>query len=176
MELWDVYDENRVKTGRTMVRGEPFKEGDYHIVANVCVFNSDGKMLIQQRQPFKEGWSNMWDITAGGSAVSGDSSRTAAEREVMEEIGLKIDLNGVDPKVTITIDNCFNDFYVITQDVDISLLKLQYEEVQAVKWADAEEIKSLIGSGNFIPYHPGFIDLLFHFRTRTGTLTHGDGK
>ena len=176
MELWDVYDENRVKTGRTMVRGEPFKEGDYHIVVNVCVFNSDGKMLIQQRQPFKEGWSNMWDITAGGSAVAGDSSRTAAEREVMEEIGLKIDLKGVHPKITINIDNCFNDFYVITHEVDISELKLQYEEVQAVKWADSEEIKSLIAEGKFIPYHPGFIDLLFHFRNRTGSLTHGEGK
>ena len=176
MELWDVYDENRIKTGRTMVRGEPFKEGDYHIVANVCVFNSDAKMLIQQRQPFKEGWSNMWDITAGGSAVAGDSSRDAAERETMEEIGLEIDLKGVHPKITITIDNCFNDFYVITQDVDISSLKLQYEEVQAVKWADAEEIKSLIAENKFIPYHTGFIDLLFHFRTRTGTLAHGEGK
>ena len=167
MEIWDVYDENRIKTGRTMVRGEPFKEGDYHIVVNVCVFNSDGKMLIQQRQPFKEGWSNMWDITAGGSALAGDSSRDAAEREVMEEIGLKIDLKGVHPKITINIDNCFNDFYVITHDVDIYGLKLQCEEVQAVKWADAEEIKSLIGSDKFIPYHPGFIDMLFHFRTRT---------
>lgn len=176
MEIWDVYDENRIKTGRTMVRGEPFKEDDYHIVANVCVFNSDGKMLIQQRQPFKEGWSNMWDITAGGSAVAGDSSRDAAEREIMEEIGLEIDLKGVHPKITITIDNCFNDFYVITQDVDISSLKLQYEEVQAVKWADAEEIKSLIAENKFIPYHTGFIDLLFHFRTRTGTLAHGEGK
>ena len=171
MELWDVYDENRIKTGRTMVRGEPFKEGDHHLVVHVCVFSSEGKMLIQQRQSFKEGWSDMWDITAGGSAVAGDSSRTAAEREVMEEIGLKIDLGGVLPKITINHEPSFNDIYVITQDVDISALKLQYEEVQAVKWADAEEIKSLIAEEKFVPYHPGFIDLLFHFRTHTGTFT-----
>ena len=172
MEIWDVYDENRVKTGRTMVRGEPFNEGDYHVVVHVCVFNSQGEMLIQQRQSFKEGWSNMWDVTAGGSAVAGDSSRTAAEREVMEEIGLKIDLNGVHPKLTINAENYFNDFYMITQDADISALKLQYEEVQAVKWAGREEIRSLIAEGKFVPYHPGFIDLLFHFRTETGTFTH----
>jgi isopentenyldiphosphate isomerase len=59
MELWDVYDINRNKANKTMVRGEPFEIGNYHLVIHVCIFNSDNKMLIQQRQPFKEGWPNM---------------------------------------------------------------------------------------------------------------------
>ena len=170
MEIWDVYDENRIKTGRTMVRGEPFKEGDHHLVVHVCVFSSEGKMLIQQRQPFKKGWSNMWDVTVGGSAVAGDSSRTAAEREVMEEIGLKIDLKDIRPKITINFNHGFDDIYIISQDVDISALKLQYEEVQAVKWADADEIKSMIAEGIFVPWVPEYIDLFFHYRTHTGNL------
>ncbi len=90
MEIWDIYDVNRNKTNRTMVRGESFNEGDYHLVVHVCIFNSKGEMLIQQRQPFKSGWPNMWDFTASGSAVSGDTSQMAAEREVDEELGLKI--------------------------------------------------------------------------------------
>lgn len=73
MELWDVYDINRNKTNKTMVRGESFAKGNYHLVVHVCVFNSKGEMLIQQRQPFKEGWPNMWDITVGGSATKGDT-------------------------------------------------------------------------------------------------------
>ena len=52
-------------------------------------------MLIQHRQPFKSGWSDLWDITVGGSAVSGDTSQTAAEREVLEEIGYKLDLSNI---------------------------------------------------------------------------------
>ena len=55
MELWDIYDKDRNKTGRTMKRGEPMKDGDYHLVVHICIFSSDGKMLIQQRQPFKDG-------------------------------------------------------------------------------------------------------------------------
>ncbi len=171
MELWDIYDESRMKTGRTMKRGDPFQAGDYHLVVHVCIFNSKGEMLIQQRQPFKKGWSNMWDITVGGSAVAGDSSRTAAEREVMEEIGLEISLSGIRPAVTVNFDCGFDDVYVITQDVDISSLKLQYEEVQAVKWAQTDEIKAMIDQGIFIPYHKAFIDMLEHFRTHTGTHT-----
>ncbi|WP_406543559.1 NUDIX domain-containing protein [Clostridium ljungdahlii] len=79
MELWDVYDSERNKTNRTMVRGRDFNEGDYHMVVHICIFNSKGEMLIQQRQPFKEGWSNMWDITVGGSAIEGETSQMAAK-------------------------------------------------------------------------------------------------
>ena len=67
MELFDLYTADRVKTGRTMVRGDAVPEGCYRIVVHVCIFDPEGRMLIQQRQPFKEGWSNMWDITVGGS-------------------------------------------------------------------------------------------------------------
>ncbi|WP_084822164.1 NUDIX hydrolase [Paraclostridium benzoelyticum] len=84
MEIWDLYDKDRIKTGETMVMGSQFKENTYHLVVHVCIFNLEGKMLIQQRQPFKDGWPNMWDITVGGSAVSGDTIQLAAEREVYE--------------------------------------------------------------------------------------------
>ena len=42
----------------------------------------------------------MWDISVGGSAIQGDSSQTAAEREVLEELGIKLDLQGVRPHFT----------------------------------------------------------------------------
>ena len=51
MELWDLYDENRVNLGKTMVRGEKQHDGVYRIVVHACIFNSQGQMLIQQRQP-----------------------------------------------------------------------------------------------------------------------------
>ena len=37
MELWDVYDINRNKTGKTAVRGEGLPEGGYHLVVHVCI-------------------------------------------------------------------------------------------------------------------------------------------
>lgn len=169
MELWDIYDENRIPVGRSMVRGEPVLDGDYHLVVHVCIFNGKGEMLIQQRQPFKKGWSNMWDITVGGSAVKGDTSRVAAEREVFEELGLKIDLNGIRPRLTVNFDGGFDDIYCIDLNVDISKLKLQYEEVQCVKWASEDEIKKMIDEGIFIPYHKSMIDMLFWFRNNIGT-------
>ena len=85
MEIFDLYTAEREKTELTMVRGTPVPEGFYRLVVHVCIFNPEGQMLIQQRQPFKKGWSNLWDISVGGSAVMGDTSRTAVERETLEE-------------------------------------------------------------------------------------------
>lgn len=174
MELWDIYDKDRNKTGRTMKRGEPMKDGDYHLVVHICIFSSDRKMLIQQRQPFKDGWSNLWDITVGGSSVAGDTSIDAAVREVREEVGIQLSPAELRKTMTIDFGHGFDDFYTVTKDVDISSLKLQYEEVQQVKWADADEIKSMIDEGIFIPYNKSFIDMLFHFKDHVGTRTAAD--
>ncbi|HCW53126.1 MAG TPA: NUDIX hydrolase [Clostridium sp.] len=164
MELWDIYDKNRIKTGRTMIRGYEFEDGAHHMVIHVCIFNSQGKMLIQQRQPFKDGWPNMWDFTVGGSALAGESSAEAAEREVFEEIGYSVDLHNTRPYFTINFKNGFDDFYLIHADVNLNDLKLQYEEVQNVKYADRDEIIAMINDGCFIPYYRSFVDLLFEMK------------
>jgi isopentenyldiphosphate isomerase len=168
MELWDVYNIDKIKTGKTMVRGSEFQKGDYHLVVHACIFNAKGEMLIQQRQPFKEGWPNMWDITVGGSATQGDTSQTAIERELFEEIGLEIDLQSVRPHFSINFDVGFDDVYLIEKDLDIRNLKLQYEEVQQVKWATIDEIFQKLDEGIFIPYYKSLIQLFFDSRNKYG--------
>lgn len=171
MELFDLYTEERLPIGRTIQRGTPMPDGCYHTVVHICIFNSEGKMLIQQRQPFKEGWPDMWDISVGGSAVAGENSRTAAEREVKEELGIDISLAGNRPKLTVHFDNGFDDIYTVTRDIDLAELTLQPEEVQAARWASADEIIAMIDEGKFIPYHKELIYLLFFMQDRRGTFT-----
>ena len=145
-ERFDLYDVNRNRTGETLERGNKVPEGYYRLVVHVCVFREDGKMLIQRRQPFKKGWSGMWDITAGGSALAGDTSQQAASRELKEEVGIDYDLTGVRPAMTIYFDGGFNDIYTINMDVDIDSLELQTSEVSEVKWATEEEILDVLDS------------------------------
>ena len=168
MELWDLYDRDRIPTGETHRRGTPVPRGRYHLVVHVVIFNTKGEMLIQQRQPFKEGWPNLWDVTVGGSAVAGDDPRTAAQRETLEELGLAIDLSGQQPKLTIPFDVGFDDIYTLTMDVELSALTLQESEVQAVRWAGEEEILAMLADGRFIPYHRAFIQLLFALKDSRG--------
>jgi len=168
MELWDIYDKNRNLTSRQMQRGSEFGNGDFHLVVHVCIFNSKNEMLIQQRQPWKNGWPNMWDLTVGGSALAGETSTDAAERETLEEIGYKVDLSKERPFFTINFQYGFDDYYIIERDINIKDLKLQYEEVQCVKWATKEEILKLVDDGKFIDYW--FIENLFDIRKHRGSF------
>ena len=135
----------------------------------VCIFNSKGEMLIQQRQPFKSDWSNMWDITAAGSALTGETSQQAAERELFEELGYKFDFKNIRPKFTVNFDKGFCDVYLIECEIDIDNLTFQYEEVQAVKWASREEILSMLEKSEFITYYRSFLELLFDGRKSYGS-------
>lgn len=161
MEVFDLYDNNRLLTGETMVRGTPAQAGRYRLVVHVCIFNSNGKMLIQQRQPFKKKWGNLWDLTVGGCVVSGETSREGALREVWEELGLEADLTSA-PAFSLTFPGGFDDFYILQKDVELSSLRLQKEEVLAAKWASLEDVLAMVDGGTFIPYHKGFLEFLFH--------------
>lgn len=160
-EVWDIYDENRIKTGRTMIRGNEIKNGDYHLVVHVCIFNSKGELLIQKRTLNKKSYPGMWDVSVGGSAILGDSSQTAAERETLEEIGLKINLQDKRPRITLNFKGGFDDVYLIEMDVNIDELVLQEEEVSDVKWASLEEVLTLLKENKFVDYDENLIKFYF---------------
>ncbi len=48
-ELWDLYTEDREKSGETLVRGQEIPEGRYHLVADAWIVNSKGEYLISRR-------------------------------------------------------------------------------------------------------------------------------
>ena len=161
MEAWDLYTKDRVKTGQTMLRGDRVPEGLFHLQVHVCIFNSRGEMLIQQHQVTKRWYAGLWDYSVGGSAVAGDTSLAAAERETLEELGLRVSLAGRMPAVTRWYGAMIDDYYILPLDADLSGLTLQKEEVQAVRWAAREDILALLAEGRFCPNPPGMIALLF---------------
>ena len=169
MEFWTGYDKDRNATDKILVRGNESQEGEFHLVVHVCIFNSEGQMLVQQRQSFKDGWPNMWDLTIGGSALAGETSFEAAERELYEEIGYTANLSHERPFFTINFAHGFDDYYLLEDDVDIPSLVLQYEEVQAVKWASKEEITRRIEADEFIPYYKSLIEMIFNMRFKRGS-------
>lgn len=69
---------------------------------------------------------------------------------------------------TINFSKGFDDIYLIEKDIDLSELKLQYEEVQNAKWASKEEILNMLEKEEFIPYYPSFINLVFDTRKDYG--------
>ncbi len=169
MELWDVYDIDRNKTGKRIVRGkDTLGKGEYHMTVHIVIFSTDGKMLIQQRVDNKDTWPSMWDVTAGGAVTAGEDSRTGAERELMEELGIYHDFTDVRPHFTIHHKLGFGDCYILIKDIDLSTLTLQPTEVKAARYATLDEILRMMNEGTFIPYHESFVRLLFDLRAGYG--------
>ena len=170
MELWDIYDIDRQPTGGTGVRGEALGSGEYHMAVHIGIFNSEGKLLIQRRCLQKDTFPGAWDISVGGSALKGETSRQAMHRELLEELGVDIDFSDIRPKLTVNFEHGFDDYYLICRDIDLAGLKLQEEEVMDARWADLDEILGIMDRGEFLPYMKSFIRLLFDMKCSPDNL------
>lgn len=91
VELWDVYDgHGRKIVGRVSRRGQhDLRDGEYHLVVYIWIINDKNEIIISRRQKGKA-FEGRWECT-GGCAKQGDTSLSAAIREVGEELGLSLD-------------------------------------------------------------------------------------
>ncbi len=159
MELWDIYNKYRKNTGNIHQRGIKTKEGEYHLAVRVWIVNSKNELLIQRRQLESITWPGMWDASASGSAILGDNSKETAIKETMEEIGLDISGDILEPIFTVKFKNGFDDNYLVHRELNIEDLKLGNEEVLDAKWATMHEIREMVSNEEFIPFP--FLDRIF---------------
>lgn len=168
MELWDVYDSHRVKKNYKIKKRTTLSPGDYHLVVHVCVFNKNNEMLIQKRKKSKEKWPGKWDFSSGGAAIAGEDSNTAAERELFEELAIRVPLSEERPLITVHFDEGFDDYYAIEIDEEL-VRKIQYaqREIECIRWASFNEIMRLIDEGE-LDILKSFIGVIFDMRKRRG--------
>lgn len=160
MEILDLYDENRIKTGRTYIRGENMPEDTYRLIVHLLIFDDYGNLLIQKRQKTKS-MANLWDITCGGAASAGETSKEAIARELREELGISLDFTNVRPIITANFKYGFDDFYLVRENINLDEVSLQEEEVAACRWANFDEVMDLMEKDRFVRYKKNFIKLLF---------------
>lgn len=140
MELWDAYDAqfNKIE-GRTLVRGEPVPEGLCHLVCDVLVKHTDGTYLLMQRDPRKV-YGGMWEATAGGSALAGETPLECAMRELREETGIvSTDLARVGTVIDPEAHAIYVEFLCVT-DWDKGAVTLQEGETVAYQWVGRDEL------------------------------------
>ncbi|MCC5912691.1 MAG: NUDIX domain-containing protein [Clostridiaceae bacterium] len=160
MELWDILDKNRNKTGRIAERGKSMNPGEFHLVVFAFIKNSKGQILISKRTPNKT-FPNTWEIT-GGSAIAGDDSYSAIVREVKEELGIDLTSSGRILMSTVYEGECshFADAWLFEQEIDIEDVICQPEEVSEARFASKEEIYRLYEEGIFMVGNPSIINCL----------------
>lgn len=143
MELLDIYNENGEKTGRTHVRGKPLQPGDYHLGAIIVVVNSKGELLCTLRSPEKKFYPNLWENTGGG-ALAGETSLTAAVRELSEETGISAKPEELTLLYRVRVTEpdgggSINDIYGLRREMDAKDVVLQPGETVDAKWIPHEE-------------------------------------
>ena len=162
MEIVDRLDNKRRPLNKTAERHENV-DGEYRQSVHTWIQNSKGEFLIQKRTPNKRAWPNMWSQT-GGAVDAGETTLQAALRECKEELGIDINPNNIELVMTFRRKFDFVDVWLVKQDIDISELVLQEDEVADVKWATVEEIRDLMKSDKLAKsidiYFDMFINLL----------------
>lgn len=169
MEYIDIYNEKKQKTGAVKAREAGLEKGEYAKVVHVCVINSEEKMLIQQRSPGKKVYAGVWDVSAGGFVMSGETSRQAAERELKEELGIN-SCTSMQYLFTEPFQQIFDDMYLLRLDRRPEDFRLQSEEVSGVRWASLKEILEGIRAGSFVDYKEECIRRIFSAAQEYGGL------
>lgn len=142
MELFDVYDHDGNPTGQTMVRGEPMPEGCYRMVAGVLCMHRDGTVLLMKRHPDKPTHPGLYEASASGSVLAGETAAQAAARELEEETGI------VCPELT-PIYEAMDDtrlfrYYAAVVDCCKQAVRLQPGETVGYLWADRQQLTAML--------------------------------
>ncbi len=157
-ERWDLYDINGQPLGRTIVRGMPLNEGEYHLVVQVWVKNAHREYLIQQRAD-----NGIWATTAG-CVVAGETSRMGAMRELAEKLGIR----AVPDELRLVYQDrsqyALGTAWLLERDVTANELSIQVEEVSEIRWATQDVIRQMVAEGMFYDYGDEYFRHVFEGR------------
>ena len=141
MELNDIYDKERNRTGRLHRRGTPWGKGEYGLVVCVWVYDGEGNILLTRRAPEKS-FAGTWE-NSGGAVRAGETSLQAIARELFEETGIRAEQEEFELLCTGRDKICHYDFYGLRRSMDTPV-RLQPGETDDYKWVTMEQIHQMI--------------------------------
>lgn len=152
-ELWDIYDENKNKTGKTAIRDVTIlQKGEYHIVVTGIILNSKKEILISKRAMNKK-FGGMWECN-GGSILAGETSKEGILRELKEELGVTFK-----PEEAIFLKEVkrekgpqdFKDLWLFRKNINIEDLTFPDGEATEAKWVNIDEFIKMFNNNEIIP-------------------------
>lgn len=152
-EYFDILDESGNKTGKTKLRDEVHRDGDWHKAVHIWIINVKGEILLQRRCATKDSNPNMLDISCAGHLSAGDLSLSGAIRELKEELNLDVNWEELkfiktlkkSSKYTSTfINNEFDDLYILRTNKRTIDMKFQKEEISEIFFVPYKQFKEMV--------------------------------
>ena len=86
-EIVTIVDEKNRVVGAAP-RSRMRADGLPHRATYILVFNDEGELFVQKRTTGKDIYPGYYDVATGGVVLAGESYEDAAERELVEELGI----------------------------------------------------------------------------------------
>lgn len=150
-EKIDVYNQNKEKTGKIVIRGKGIYLNKYEFINSITawIVSNDGKILMTQRNLNKEK-GGMWEPTTG-LVISGETSRQGAIRELKEELDIEIEEKDIKLIKEFTEEkndlNFFRNIYLVDREIPLEQLEFNDGEVINAKYVTLEQFNEMIQKG-----------------------------
>ena len=142
-----VVDEHDSVIGAEML-AKVWEKGLYHRIVYILVEDESGRILLQRRSANMELYPNCWDDSAAGHVDEGDTYKSAAMREVEEELGLtdvtleEVATHRTNEEYQGRKLNRFNKLYRARVASDTQF-QAPADEVTEVRWFTLAEIRKI---------------------------------
>src|SRR5205823_13805800 len=80
---------------RHAARSELHGDNLCHRAVHILIFNETGELYLQRRSRSKDRHPLLWDSSAAGHVMAGESYDETAKRELQEELGINVRLKKV---------------------------------------------------------------------------------
>lgn len=152
MEKLNILDEKGNIIGEEY-RDVIHKKGLLHAEVHVWCVTPDNKLIFQHRAKDKDTYPSLLDATAGGHVDLGETFEESAQKELLEETGMKCqpeqllflqtDIRKATDSATGMTNNVRRNLYVLNKKVDIE--DLHIEEGKALGFAaySFDELRNL---------------------------------
>ncbi|MBU0461849.1 MAG: NUDIX domain-containing protein [Nanoarchaeota archaeon] len=181
-ELIDICDEHGTLTGIRKMKKEAHREGAWHHSIYVWIYNSKGDVLLQKRAMIKDSYPGLWDVSVAGHISVGETPEQGLIREMSEEIGVKTELGEFESigtrKIRLSVpeknwhNNEIAHVYLWKFDGDPSILKLQQEEVEQVKFVPLDEFEEAVTNPReyrkYVPHGKYYLDMINILKKKRG--------
>jgi isopentenyldiphosphate isomerase len=122
---------------------------DIYRVSGLWIVNHKEQILLAKRSATKTNDPGKWGPAVSGTVAQGEEYLDNILKETQEEIGIDIgsyNFKEIDKIRTRGKHNFFCQWYLLKEDLDISKLVFQKDEVDELAWVNKDDFKNILAS------------------------------